>query len=287
VEELRVAIEERALELHYQPQVDLTSGEIVSVEALVRWSHPRLGYVPPLEFLPLAEDADLMDPLTMLILDDALAQCARWWDENRRVSVSVNISTTNLLNPDFPRKVQNLLARHALAPDVLVLEITETTAMEEIDQCKKAIQDLRNLGIGVSVDDFGAGFTSLAYLSSLAVNELKLDRSFINGLSAAEGSRDLALIRSTISLAHALGLRVVAEGVEDHASLELLSSFGCDVVQGYLISKPKPAAELSLEANGGSRTPRPSRNQPRAQEAAPAPPAGQWGYEPLPSSSHS
>jgi EAL domain-containing protein (putative c-di-GMP-specific phosphodiesterase class I) len=255
---------------------------VVAVEALARWPHPRLGYVPPLEFLPLAEDADLMDPLTLFVLDEALAQCAAWRRSDKSITVAINISTTNLLNPRFCREVAKLLERHELLPDCLVLEITETTAMEQIDQCRKAIQDLRNLGVGVSVDDFGAGFTSLAYLSSLAVNELKLDRSFINGLSAAEGSRDLALIRSTISLAHALGLRVVAEGVEDQASLELLSSFGCDVVQGYLISRPKPAAELSLEPEPTSRAPRSARRPLRGQEPDRA---GEWGYRSLPSQS--
>jgi diguanylate cyclase (GGDEF)-like protein len=286
VDELRIAIEDRQLELHYQPQVNLGSGQVVAVEALVRWPHPRLGYVPPLEFLPLAEDADMMDPLTLLVLDQALGQCAEWRRRDKSITVAINISTTNLLNPKFCREVARLLERHELLPDCLVLEITETTAMEQIDQCKRAIQDLRNLGVGVSVDDFGAGFTSLAYLSSLAVNELKLDRSFINGLSAAEGSRDLALIRSTISLAHALGLRVVAEGVEDQASLELLSSFGCDIVQGYLISKPKPAAELSLDRGGSARAPRQARKPVRDHEAAPADRAGHWGHGPLPSRSN-
>jgi diguanylate cyclase len=286
VEELREALERRELELHYQPQVDLTSGEVVAVEALVRWAHPRLGYVPPLEFVPLAEDAGLMDSLTHLVLDQALAQCAAWRAGTRAVTVAINISTTNLLSPSFPREVARLLAQHGLPPACLVLEITETTAMEEIDQCRRAIQDLRNLGVGVSVDDFGAGFTSLAYLSSLAVSELKLDRSFINGLSAAEGTRDLALIRSTISLAHALGLRVVAEGVEDQASLELLAGFNCDVVQGYLISKPKPAAELSLERASAARVPRPAPRPARARDAGRSEQSGQWGYEPLPHHSH-
>jgi diguanylate cyclase (GGDEF)-like protein len=286
VEELREAIERRELELHYQPQVALSTGEVVAVEALVRWPHPRLGFVPPLEFLPLAEDADLMDPLTLLVLDKALAQCASWRDEGRGVTVAINISTTNLLNPRFSREVAQLLEQHQLAPESLVLEITETTAMEEIDQCKKAIENLRNLGVSVSVDDFGAGFTSLSYLSSLAVNELKLDRSFINGLSASEGSRDLALIRSTISLAHALGLRVVAEGVEDQDSLELLSSFDCDIVQGYLISKPKPPAEVSLEPTARALKSRANHKRAPGREVDRPEPTGPFGYEPLPSSSN-
>jgi diguanylate cyclase (GGDEF)-like protein len=247
VEELRQAIDRRELELHYQPQVDVATGEIVAVEALVRWPHPRLGYVPPLEFLPLAEDADLMDPLTELVLDDALAQCAQWRAEHVSVVVSVNISTTNLLNAQFPSRVATLLARHELDPGALVLEITETTAMADVNRCKQAIEDLRDLGLVVSVDDFGAGFTSLAYLSSLAVSELKLDRSFVQGLAGARDERDLALVRSTIKLAHAIGLRVVAEGVEDEGSLELLAELECDLAQGYLISRPMPAGELTLE----------------------------------------
>jgi diguanylate cyclase (GGDEF)-like protein len=298
VEDLRAAIDAQQLELHYQPQVDLASGEVVAVEALVRWPHPRLGYVPPLEFLPLAEDADLMDPLTVLVLDQALAQCAAWRTDGQPVTISINISTTNLLNPDFPKQVQKRLELNRLPPSALVLEITETTAMEQIDQCKRVIQELRDLGVGVSVDDFGAGFTSLAYLGSLAVNELKLDRSFINGLTVTEGSRDLTLIRSTINLAHALGLRVVAEGVEEQKSLDLLSSFGCDVAQGYLISRPKPAGEVSFypepalssgSSKGsalqvGAARRESSRHRPAPHpSAAPDERGGQWGYGPLPS----
>jgi diguanylate cyclase (GGDEF)-like protein len=295
VEDLRVAIDAQELELHYQPQVDLTSGEVVAVEALVRWPHPRLGYVPPLEFLPLAEDAGLMDPLTLLVLDTALAQCAAWRAEGQPVTIAINISTTNLLNPDFPKQVQKRLDHHRLAPSALVLEITETTAMEQIDQCKRVIQALRDIGVGVSVDDFGAGFTSLAYLGSLAVNELKLDRSFINGLAATEGSRDLTLIHSTINLAHALGLRVVAEGVEEQQSLDLLSSFGCDVAQGYLISRPKPAGEVSFSPEASvTAGPKPGRallakgspNKSAPKWNPAADPAqdehgAQWGYGPL------
>jgi EAL domain-containing protein (putative c-di-GMP-specific phosphodiesterase class I) len=247
VEDLRDAIEERQLELHYQPQIELRTGEVIAVEALVRWNHPRLGNVPPLEFLPLAEDAELMGPLTDLVLDKAMAQCASWRAEGRELAVAVNVSTTNLLDPAFPMNIQRRLAQQGLPPEALVVEITETTAIADFDACKRAIEQLRGMGLIVSVDDFGAGFTSLAYLSSLAVGELKLDRSFINGLAVAREERNLALVRSTIDLAHALGLRVVAEGVEDAASLELLSQLQCDHAQGYLISRPQPAAELELD----------------------------------------
>jgi diguanylate cyclase (GGDEF)-like protein len=248
VEELRVAIEQRKLELHYQPQVALASGEIVAVEALIRWAHPRLGFVPPLEFLPLAEEAGLMGRLTTLALENALAQCARWHVEGKQLTVSVNISSSTLLDATFSNHVRSLLARYAVPANALVLEVTETTAIADFERAKVAIEQLRELGLTVSVDDFGAGFTSLAYLSSLAVGELKLDRSFITGLATEDRGRDLTLVRSTIELAHALGLRVVAEGVEDEPSLELLTELGCDLAQGYLISRPKPASELTLVA---------------------------------------
>ena len=248
VEELKLAIEERRLELHYQPQVDLSSGEIVAVEALVRWSHPRLGFIPPVEFVALAEEAGLMRELTTLVLETALAQCAQWWTSGQSVAIAINISTTNLLDDSFVELVQWLLKRYRLPPRALVLEITETTAVSDFERCKEAIEKLRGLGLIVSVDDFGAGFTSLAYLSSLAVGELKLDRSFIHGLTTEQG-RDLTLIRSTIQLAHSLGLRVVAEGVEDEEVLGLLSGLGCDLAQGYVISRPKPATELALPAD--------------------------------------
>ncbi|HTU84359.1 MAG TPA: EAL domain-containing protein [Solirubrobacteraceae bacterium] len=246
VEELRTAIDERQLELHYQPQVDLTNGEITAVEALVRWIHPRLGFIPPLEFIALAEDAGLMGSLTALVLDEALFQCASWHSAGKNLTVSVNISASDLLNPDFPELVSRLLAGYGLGPETLVLEMTETTAIADFERSQQAIQKLHDLGLVVSVDDFGAGFTSLAYLGSLAVGELKLDRSFITRLSETTEGRDLALVRATVDLAHALGLRVVAEGVEDDQCLGLLTGLRCDLVQGYVISKPKPADQLEL-----------------------------------------
>ena len=246
VEELRTAIEARQLELHYQPQVDLSTGEITAVEALLRWIHPRLGFIPPLEFIALAEEAGLMGGLTAFVLDEALFQCATWRSAGKSLTVAVNISASDLLNPEFPDLVARLLAGYGLSPEALVLEMTETTAIADFERCQHAIQRLHDLGLVVSVDDFGAGFTSLAYLGSLAVGELKLDRSFITRLSETGESRDVALVRATVELAHALGLRVVAEGVEDDQCLGLLSGLRCDLVQGYVISKPKPAAELEL-----------------------------------------
>ena len=252
VEELRVAVERGDFMLHYQPQVDLRTGNISAVEALLRWPHPRLGLVPPLEFLPLAEEAGLMKSLTAWVLEQALVQCAAWRLGGRELTVSVNVSTTDLLDPGFVGVVRRLLERHSLPASALIIEITETTIIGDFEACKMVIAELRVLGLGVSIDDFGAGFTSLAHLASLAVSELKLDRTFITGLVPGEPGRDLALVRGTIDLSHALGLRVVAEGVEDSATFELLAGAGCDLAQGYFIGMPVPAKQLALQPDLGT-----------------------------------
>ena len=244
VEDLRKGLEEGELVLHYQPQLNLRNEQIVAVEALVRWSHPKHGLVPPLKFIPLAEEAGLMGRLTEWVIDEALRQCASWLAVGNEVSVSVNISASNLLSSGFAGIVDELLRHHSVPARLLVLEITETTVISDFDGSKVVIDDLLALGIEVSIDDFGAGFTSLAHLSGLSVRELKLDRVFITGLGAGGRERDLQLVRSTVELAHALGLRVVAEGIEDAPTLELLSNLGCDLAQGYFISRPKPAAEV-------------------------------------------
>jgi EAL domain-containing protein (putative c-di-GMP-specific phosphodiesterase class I) len=171
------------------------------------------------------------------------------------LTVSVNASTTNLLDPGFVDSVRDALARHRLPASALIVEITETTIISDFGRCKQVIANLRDLGVGVSIDDFGAGFTSLAYLGSLAVSELKLDRRFITDLSATDGNRDLALVRATVELGHALGLRVVAEGIEDAPTLEMLTGVGCDVAQGYFIGRPMPAAEVDLSPWSASPNP--------------------------------
>ena len=246
LDELRTAIDERQLVLHYQPQLDLRTGRIVAVESLLRWVHPRLGIVSPLEFLPLAEEAGLMRAITTFVLTDALAQCAAWRNAGNSLSVSVNISPANLLDPRFTDLVRDLLESHQVPAEALVLEITETTVISHFDRSRSVIQELWDQGIVVSIDDFGAGFTSLAHLSSLAVKELKLDRIFIAALTGDDSGRALDLVRATINLGHALGLRIVAEGIEDYATLELLSDLSCDLGQGNIISQPKPAHRLSL-----------------------------------------
>jgi len=265
LDELRTAIDERQLVLHYQPQLDLRTGRIVAVESLLRWAHPRLGIVPPLEFLPLAEEAGLMGAITTLVLTSALAQCSAWRNAGDPLSVAVNISPANLLDPRFTDIVRDLLESHQVPAEALVMEITETTVISHFDRSRSVIQELWDQGIVVSIDDFGAGFTSLAHLSSLAVKELKLDRIFIAALTGDDSGRALDLVRATINLGHALGLRIVAEGIEDHATLELLSDLGCDLGQGNFISQPKPARQLTLTPKqAGSQLPKQAGSQPTA-----------------------
>jgi len=245
-DELRTAIEQRQLFLHYQPQIDLRTGRVAAVESLIRWDHPRLGIVPPDEFLPFSEEAGLMGAITRFVLTEALTQCAAWRHSGEFLTVAVNISATDLLDTQFVNLICDLLENHGVPAEALVLEITETSIIAEFDRSQQVIQELHDLGIIVSIDDFGAGFTSLAHLSSLAVKELKLDLTFIRRLAATKNERDVELVRGTIELGHALGLRIVAEGIEERSTLELLTRLGCDVGQGYFIGRPKPAQHLAL-----------------------------------------
>jgi EAL domain-containing protein (putative c-di-GMP-specific phosphodiesterase class I) len=255
VEELREAVEDCAFVLHYQPQLNLSTGEVIAVEALIRWPHPRLGLVPPDRFIPLAEDAGLMPALTTWVLGEAMAQCAAWRSSGRMLAVSVNVTTTNLLQVGFVDLVVDLLNRNGLPGEALVIEITETTIIKDFAGSKTVIERLRDFGVVVSIDDFGAGFTSLAYLSSLAVGELKLDRDFIKDLGSESKERDLELVRATIQLGHDMRLRVVAEGIEDEETLELLIELGCDLAQGYYISRPMPANKLAFMSTDASLAP--------------------------------
>jgi EAL domain-containing protein (putative c-di-GMP-specific phosphodiesterase class I) len=187
-----------------------------------------------------------MGSLTRWVLDQALAQCARWREAGSAVAMSVNISATNLLDAGFAALVEELLRRHELEPDALVLEITETSLITEFERAKTVVCDLQERGVVVSIDDFGTGFTSLAYLSNLAVGELKLDRSFVSRLTGSDSDRDLELVRSTIALGHALRMRAVAEGIEDAETLEVLAGLDCDLAQGYFIGMPEPTDGLPL-----------------------------------------
>jgi len=242
VEELRAGIAGGELVLHHQPQLDVATRRTVGVEALVRWQHPTRGLLAPVDFLPLAEVHGLMGVLTDAVLAQSIAQAAAWHRAGRELRISVNLSATNLLDTGLPERVAELLERHALPPSALVLEVTETVLLSDPDRSLAVVGALTELGAGVSIDDFGTGYASLTYLHQLPVGELKLDRSFTADLLT--GSRAAAIVASTIRLAHQLGLRVVAEGVEDPATWAHLRALDCDESQGYLHSPPLPAAEL-------------------------------------------
>jgi diguanylate cyclase (GGDEF)-like protein/PAS domain S-box-containing protein len=241
VGELRHAIDHDELVLHYQPKVDF-SGGLAGVEALVRWQHPRWGMVPPDKFIELAEQTGLIKPLTRWVLDTALRQCRRWLDDGHHIQVAVNVSTQDLQDQAMPDALAGLLSKWGVPAALLRIEITEGAIMSEPTRAMDVLGRLRQLGVGVSVDDFGTGYSSLAYLKRLPVDELKIDRSFVRNLATDDD--DAAIVRSTIGLGHELGLQVIAEGVEDETTWRLLERFGCDLVQGYFISRPVVAAEL-------------------------------------------
>src|SRR6266508_2561405 len=240
--ELRRAIESDQLVLHYQPKVDAHSGRVLGVEALVRWQHPDHGLIPPGEFIPLAERTGLIGPLTHYVLDAALRQCQQWRQAGHELAVAVNISARRLLDVEFPDEVASLLARWEVPARLLVVEITESTIMADPDRALEILGRLDAMGVQLSIDDFGTGYSSMAYLKSLPVHELKVDRSFVTQMNS--DSRDAVIVRSTIDLGRNLGLRVVAEGVEDQTTLQELDVLGCDAIQGYYVSRPVPPDDL-------------------------------------------
>jgi EAL domain-containing protein (putative c-di-GMP-specific phosphodiesterase class I) len=229
-----------------------------SVEALLRWNHPTRGLVGPDEFIPLAQQTGLIKPLTLYVLEEALAQCQAWQREGMRLGMAVNLSVRNLLDAEFPEQVRRLLDKHGVDPGLLELEITESIVLSDPVRTKRVLDKLSAMGVTLSIDDFGTGYSSLAYLSQLPVNEIKIDRSFV--MNMAECDNDAVIVRSTIDLGRNLGLQVVAEGVETEAAWDQLSQLGCTLAQGYYLSRPVPAAELTqwlrrrpLEAGGGKR----------------------------------
>lgn len=239
---LHTAIERGELHLHFQPQVDLPSGQVVCLEALLRWRHPTLGNVPPLKFIPVAEDTGLIEPIGDWVMDQALAQLALWRaDGLPRLRVAVNLSAQQMRDDRFALRVAQALARHQLPGDALELEITESVAMHDPTRTAVLLRQLRQQGVALAIDDFGTGHSSLAYLKQLPLSCLKLDRSFV--MDIEHDPNDAAICTATIQMAHSLGLGVVAEGVETAAQLEFLRRLGCDVVQGYHFSRPLPPDE--------------------------------------------
>jgi diguanylate cyclase (GGDEF)-like protein len=242
VAELRTGLLNGGVTVHVQPKASLRSGDVVSVEALVRWEHPQFGPIPPDEFVPVAERSGLIGPLTTRVLDLTLAACAAWRAEGIDIGVAVNLSTRSLHDADLVEEVTRLLRRHDVPSSRLTLEVTEGSVMADPTRAVALLHELRDLGVRLSVDDFGTGYSSLSYLKRLPVQEVKIDRSFVTGLQ--DGGEDVAIVRAIVDLGRHLGLEVVAEGVEDRDTWDLLASMGCDLVQGWHLSRPMPPDQL-------------------------------------------
>src|SRR5919201_532701 len=249
VGDLRRAINEEQLVLHYQPQIDLGQGVPVAVEGLVRWGHPQRGLLPPLEFIAAAEHTGLIKDLTYRVLELGLKDLRQWQEMGREIALSLNVSVRSLLDRHFPAEVERLLMLHQAAANSLTLELTESSLMVDPTVAKRAMHDLSEVGVSFAIDDFGTGYSSLAYLTDLPVRELKIDKSFV--LAMNSDPRNRIVVHSTIELACNLGLRTVAEGIEDADTLESIRLLGCEVGQGYHISRPLPLTELNRWWAGG------------------------------------
>jgi diguanylate cyclase (GGDEF)-like protein len=254
---LRSALERNEFHLVYQPQIDAGSGRICSVEALLRWNHPTRGPVSPLEFIPLAEENGLIRRISAWVVRAACADAARWNRGGPPLRVAVNLSPLDFSSPDLPQAIMDALAEAGLAPHLLEVEVTEGALMENIAATHAALQALHGQGVHIALDDFGTGYSSLAYLTRMPISNIKVDRSFVAGL--LDGGDNQAIVRAVLAMAHALGMRVTAEGVETREQAQVLRAMACDSLQGFLFSRPVPAAEIpallsrrwTLEAAGG------------------------------------
>jgi EAL domain-containing protein (putative c-di-GMP-specific phosphodiesterase class I) len=241
--ELHQALRQGQLHIVYQPQVVARDGRCVGVEALVRWHHPTLGDISPLKFIPIAEESGLIEALGSWVLDEACRQLSAWRAEGiRGLHMAVNLSAQQLRSPDLVHAVDAVLKRHGLKGSDLELEITESVAMENPERAIGQLQSLRDLGIQLAIDDFGTGYSSLAYLKRLPIQVLKLDRTFVRDIETDPSDAEISA--ATLALAHNLGLKVTAEGVETLAQRDYLIQHQCDFMQGYLFSKPLPAEDV-------------------------------------------
>ncbi len=241
--ELREAVRSDQLELHLQPKVALADGCVIGAEALVRWRHPERGMVPPMQFIPFAEQTGAIREITQWMIERSAAMLAQLDTAGHELKLAVNLSTRDLMDQQLPAKVARVLERHRLPAQRLCLEITESAIMDDPQRAEQTLKGLHELGVALSIDDFGTGYSSLAYLKRLPVNQLKIDRSFV--MNMERDAADVKIVRSTVDLAHNLGLRVVAEGVETAAAWRLLRELGCDEGQGYLIARPMPATDFT------------------------------------------
>lgn len=240
--EIRSAVERNELRVFYQPKVSLSCSAAAAVEALLRWQHPVRGFIPPAEFIPFAEQTGYIKVLTRWVLEEAIRQCGAWLARGISLKVSINLSTRDLMNRELPDMIAQLLHRYGTPAGMICLEITESGFMEDPSHAQRVLERLNALGVQLSIDDYGTGYSSLSYIAQLPVDELKIDRSFVSRMTS--DATTALIVRSTIELGHSLGLKVVAEGVEDERSLELLRELGCDHAQGYFMSRPLPANEL-------------------------------------------
>jgi EAL domain-containing protein (putative c-di-GMP-specific phosphodiesterase class I) len=256
----RVALEQglhRALQrdefvLHYQPQVDLANGRVVGMEALLRWQSPELGLVPPMQFIPVAEESNLIVAIGQWVIDKACATLRRWQDNGvPLVPIAVNVAASQFANQDMDRLLRRTLDQYGIAPGLLHLELTEGLSMEDPEASIALMRRLKEAGVGMSIDDFGTGYSNLSYLKRFPVDKLKIDQSFTRGLASVP--EDSAIVTAVIRLAHSLGLRAVAEGVETEEQLHLLVAQGCDEIQGYYFSRPVPEAAMVAMLEAGSR----------------------------------
>jgi diguanylate cyclase (GGDEF)-like protein len=242
VGELREALQRNQMFLDYQPKVSTREDELVGVEALLRWQHPKKGVVGPDEFIPLAEQAGLIRGLTSLVLDKALEQCALWKQAGFPISVSVNLSIKNLHDLEFPDEVKKKIEKWGVTPRFLTLEITESCIIVDQERVANVVKELKNIGIKLSIDDFGTGYSSISYLKNFPAREIKIDKSFV--IDMVHNEDNAVIVKSTIDMVHTIGNRVVAEGVEDEATLELLTELGCDFLQGFHVCKPLSPSQV-------------------------------------------
>ena len=243
-QDLRYAVERQELVLHYQPQIDVQSGRLIGMEALVRWNHPRRGLISPALFIPVAEESGLIQEIGQWVMQEAIHQNAIWLQQGLPVvPVAVNLSVVQFRHPGLRSAVQDALRRSGLPPELLELELTESIAMENSSFTLDTVAGLKSLGVALSIDDFGTGYSSLSYLKRFAIDKLKIDQSFIRGLTLDH--QDEAIVTTIIQLARSLGFRTIAEGVETPAQLDFLRAHGCAEYQGYLFSRPVPAAEFA------------------------------------------
>ena len=264
--DLRRALEHGDLVLHYQPKVSLSTGEVVGVEALVRWQHPGRGLLFPDTFIPLAEHTGLIGPLTRHVLSSALAQARVWSDAGQPLKVSVNLSARSLIDERLPAQVAELLSAHGVPAELLELEVTESAIMTEPARAQRLLEALAALGVRLSIDDFGAGYTSLGQLKNLPITELKIDKSFV--MTMVEDRSSALIVHSVVDLGHNLGLTLVAEGVETEQTMVALADYGCDIAQGHHLSRPITAAAFDLwRANRPAVLP-PALRSPQPQQAA-------------------